>query len=181
MVSLLPSLLPSTHLTLNPHRHYFWATLTIWFSAWSARYIRAFFYNGLHHTATFTPQADNLTQISVPTRLRWKAGQHFSVRFVGMGAHAWTAHPFTAASIPDEAGKDSIVEFYSRGLGGITGRMVSFAAEGSATCRVVLDGPYGGYLVPMSDSDTVLLLAGGSGADFVGFRGTSPLIRLIYV
>ena len=150
--------------------HYFWATLAIWFSAWSARYIRAFFYNGLHHRATLTPLADNLTQISVPTRLRWKFGQHFSVRFVGMGARAWTAHPFTAASIPEVdagSGKESVVEFYSRGLGGITERMLSFAKKGGATCRVVLDGPYGGYSVPMTDFETVLLLAGGTGASFI--------------
>lgn len=109
-----------------------------------------------------------MVKITIPTRLRWHPGQHFFVRFLDLGIHAASSHPFTVASLPgdysvSEKGDDGrVIEMYARVRGGITARLENVAGSLKRS-RVLLDGPYGGFEGNLEIYDRVLLLAGGSG------------------
>ncbi|KAF8075223.1 ferric reductase NAD binding domain-containing protein [Lyophyllum atratum] len=146
---------------------YFWATGGVYGITWLARFIRTFFWNGLRHTATFEALPDRMVRVRIPAKnLKWGPGQHYFVRFLNLGAHALTSHPFTVTSLPSSG----VLEFCMRVREGMTGRLVSFAGSGAASA-VLLDGPYGGVHGSLGAYDRVVLLAGGSGASF-----TVPLL-----
>ena len=133
-------------------------------SSWFIRHGRAFFRGGAPSTIEALP--DNMVKITIPTTATWKPGQHFFARFLDLGIHAATSHPFTAASLSAPVEKDGVraVELYARARGGITARLDALARAGSLkTSKVVLDGPYGGIEGNLEAYDRVLLLGGGSG------------------
>ncbi|KAG5636618.1 hypothetical protein H0H81_007386 [Sphagnurus paluster] len=140
---------------------YFWATGAVYGVTWLTRFGLTLFRNGVSHTATFEALPDRMVRVSIPTTLRWRPGQHYFVRFLKLGAHALTSHPFTVASLAD-SGK---IEFYVRTREGMTGRLGAAAARGGSSA-VILDGPYGGVHGSLEAYDRVVLLAGGSGASF---------------
>ena len=146
-------------------RDYFWATAALYASSWLVRYIRTFF-NGTSD-ATFEELPENMVKITIPTEVSWKPGQHFFVRFLDLGVHAATSHPFTVASLPDAktVSKGGVVEMYARVHGGVTARLGAIARNGTMKAsKVLLDGPYGGVEGNLKAYDRVLLLSGGSGA-----------------
>ena len=108
-----------------------------------------------------------MVKVTAPTEVAWKHGQHFFVRFLDLGIHAASSHPFTVATLPNQSeGKEgAVMEIYARVHGGITARLATLAKQGSSgSSRVLLDGPYGGIEGNLKAYDRVLLLAGGSGA-----------------
>lgn len=120
-----------------------------------------------------------MVKIMIPTRLKWRPGQHFFVRFLDLGIHAASSHPFTVASLSGSDAKDSgsgVIEMYARVRGGITARLAAVAKSGARkTSRVLLDGPYGGIEANLRMYDRVLLLAGGSGSCLVRFDSEPEL------
>ncbi|GLB41559.1 putative FAD-binding domain containing protein [Lyophyllum shimeji] len=146
---------------------YFWATGAVYGVTWLARFGRALFQNGLGHTATFEALPDRMVRVRIPTKtLNWAPGQSYFVRFLDLGVHALTSHPFTVTSLPSS----SVLEFHVRVREGTTARLASFAESGK-TSAVMLDGPYGGVHGSLGAYDRVVLLAGGSGVSF-----TVPLL-----
>ena len=130
-------------------------------------------FNGVGSHATFEILPERMVKIVIPTKVAWRPGQHFFLRFLDLGIHAASSHPFTVASLPDvisnsEKSKGSgerVMEVYARVHGGITARLAAVAQNGSLkTSSVLLDGPYGGFEGNLKAYDRVLLLAGGSGA-----------------
>lgn len=107
--------------------------------------------------------------IEAPTSARWSAGQHFFLRFGGLGVHTLTSHPFTAASLCTPRSGRSVARFVVRGRSGVTARLASRAQSGRGEVRVWLDGPYGtlGFDLATARFDHALLLAGGAGAAFI--------------
>ena len=104
----------------------------------------------------------------VPTAAQWQPGQHFFVRFLTLGIHAWSIHPFTACSLPQTTTSSELV-FYIRPRGGFTARLARLAeSHPQSPIRVLLDGPYGG-IDPrkLEQSKRLLVVAGGSGAGWV--------------
>ncbi|KAF8642996.1 hypothetical protein AX16_009241 [Volvariella volvacea WC 439] len=142
---------------------YMISSVVVYAAAWFIRQGRTYFVNG-GHVASFELLPDQLVKVSIPTKLKWKPGQHYFVRFLDLGIHALTSHPFTVTSIPSGDGKNTI-EFYIRVREGITARLASFAEQGK-TSSVILDGPYGGVHGSLKDYERVLLFTGGSGASF---------------
>ncbi|KII85014.1 hypothetical protein PLICRDRAFT_178779 [Plicaturopsis crispa FD-325 SS-3] len=116
--------------------------------------------NGVH-IATFETLPERMVKVSIPTKLTWHPGQHYFIRFLALGVHGFTSHPFSVVSLPSEG-----LEVYLRVHDGITARLATFALTGKSS-RVLLDGPYGGLAVPLSRYEKVLLIAGGSGFSFV--------------
>ncbi|KAI1791776.1 hypothetical protein LXA43DRAFT_1094126 [Ganoderma leucocontextum] len=152
---------------------YFWAAAALYGVSWFARIGRTLF-NGLGSNVTFEMLPERMVKIVIPTKVAWRPGQHFFVRFLDLGVHAASSHPFTIASLPDvisdsEKGSgERVMEVYARIHGGITARLAAVAQSGSLkTSRVLLDGPYGGFEGSIKAYDRVLLLAGGSGVSFV--------------
>ncbi|KAI1783527.1 ferric reductase NAD binding domain-containing protein [Ganoderma leucocontextum] len=152
---------------------YFWATAALYGVSWFARIGRTLF-NGLGSNATFEMLPERMVKIVIPTKVAWRPGQHFFVRFLDLGVHAASSHPFTIASLPDvisdseKRSGERVMEVYARIHGGITARLAAVAQSGSLkTSRVLLDGPYGGFEGNIKAYDRVLLLAGGSGVSFV--------------
>ena len=142
------------------------ASVVLYFVSWLARVGRTL-YNGLNSRATLEALPENMVKITMPTKLKWRPGQHFFVRFLGLGIHAASSHPFTVATLSDQSeGKEgAAMEIYARVHGGITARLATLAKQGSSgSSRVLLDGPYGGVEGSLKVYDRVLLLAGGSGA-----------------
>ncbi|KAM5440346.1 hypothetical protein McanMca71_003826 [Microsporum canis] len=105
--------------------------------------------------------------------ISWKAGQHVFVRFLGMGAHSLTAHPFTIASLPranSSSDQPNDMVIYVKRQEGTTKSLLTAVQEASSlTMGTLIEGPYGGVCHgsgTMAKFDTILVIAGGSGAGF---------------
>lgn len=123
--------------------------------------------------ASFTPLPGNITRITIENPgIRWKPGQH-----VFLTCHSIAplqCHPFTIVSLPE----DNKMEFFVRAAKGGTRRFFRYASknhqglgsgETSPAKRertVFIDGPYGMHR-PLRQFDSVVLLAGGTGATFI--------------
>jgi hypothetical protein len=100
-------------------------------------------------------------------------GQHFFVRFLSLGIHALSIHPFTACSLSGASSHtdDSTSELvlYIRPQAGFTARLARYAeTHPDGSMRVLLDGPYGGvHMQKISKSQRQLVIAGGSGAGWL--------------
>ncbi|KAL4805872.1 FAD-binding domain-containing protein [Aspergillus unguis] len=133
------------------------------------------------HRASFTPLSGSVTRVSIDnleSKTQWSPGQ-----YMFLTCHAITplqSHPFTIASITE----DRKIEFLIRAEKGGTKQFLQFALRNqnlpgpapisrcSRDSRVILlDGPYG-FIRPLRQFDTVVLIAGGMGATF-----TVPLLR----
>lgn len=123
------------------------------------------------HEASIDLLPSGLVRVKIPTIISWHAGQHVFVRFLTLGIHSLTAHPFTICSIaydPDQVGKASEIILLIKPRRGITGRLAKLAAKSpGSTKKVLLDGPYGGLSeTNLAQFDRVLVIAGGSGGGF---------------
>ncbi|KXT03720.1 hypothetical protein AC578_5141 [Pseudocercospora eumusae] len=151
---------------------YFIATGVIFSLTFLHSQLRIYFQHGLKK-ANISLASNGFIKVSVPTKTTWRAGQHYFIRFIGLGTHGLTAHPFTACSLPSKAhyyeAKDSELVFYIRPQGGFTARLAKFAHKHpNASMRVLLDGPYGGIdMRKLASSQKTLALAGGSGAGWL--------------
>lgn len=130
------------------------------------------------HEATFEPLGSNMTRILLPNpSLKWTPGQH-----VMLSCHSIAplqSHPFTIASIP----QDGRMELLVQSKCGATKRLFSHAQKycglpvsnndrkDAHTATVAIEGPYG-FLRPLAQFDSVVLIAGGCGSTF-----TMPLLR----
>lgn len=147
---------------------YFIATGVLYTLSFLYSQIRTYFEFGFSHRATFTMVSDTVLKVTVPIDTTWQPGQHFFLRFVHLGLHALTAHPFTIASVPitkNSTGKPKLA-FYVQPRGGLTGRLGAAALhQPGLSVPVLLDGPYGGVKgKPLSVYDHSLVVACGSGA-----------------
>lgn len=119
--------------------------------------------------ATFTALADGATLVTVlnPT-FKWNPGQHAFLHCPSIVP--LQSHPFTISSLPI----DGKLEFVIRAHQGGTRRLFQHAKESLPPTKhktVVIDGPYG-RMRPLEQFDTVVLIAGSTGATF-----TIPLLR----
>lgn len=164
------ALLHSHSLILLSPRHYFWATLALYASAYLLRLGRTLAASGRSRTAHISalPSAPGAplvrVRIPVPAHVSWAPGQHVFVRFWGLGLpHALSSHPWTVASLPAE-GKARAMELVLRARGGITAHLAHLVrGKVGVNVAVWVDGPYGGVPGGLSAYDEVVLLAGGSG------------------
>jgi len=123
------------------------------------------------HTATLDLLPCGLIRVAVPTVISWTPGQHVFVRFLTSDLHLLTAHPFTISSAclnPDKTGKASELIFYIKPRRGVTARLAAMAAkQPGLPKKILIEGPYGGVRPHhMSQFDTLLVIAGGSGGGF---------------
>lgn len=157
-----------TVLTFLVKRDYFIGTGVLYTLSYLYSQIRTFCEFGTSHRATFTPVSDMALKVTVPLNTTWEPGQHFFLRFIHLGLHALTAHPFTIASIPAtrESNKGSKLVFYVQPRGGLTGRLAAAAEQKpNLSVPVLLDGPYGGVKgKPLHTYDCGLIVACGAGA-----------------
>ncbi|KAJ7265322.1 FAD-binding domain-containing protein [Mycena rebaudengoi] len=153
---------------------YFIATGAIYLLAWFARVLRTIYitHSGIPAFVESVDGGTTMLKVAIraPKHFAWAPGQHVFVRFFGLGMlHTPTSHPFTVSSLhtPSGNGEDNMVDLLMRVRGGITRALAEKVASkpGWAT-RVVVDGPYGGLQVPLKTYDSVVLLAGSSGATF---------------
>jgi predicted ferric reductase len=149
---------------------FFIATGVLFALSWLHRQTRVYFEHGIGLRATVSLMSNGFIRVSVPTKSTWGAGQHFFVRFLSLGMHAWTIHPFTACSLPTGRGiEESELAFYIRPQGGFTARLAKHAeAYPHSQMIVLLDGPYGGIdMAKIAECRRALVLAGGSGAGWL--------------
>ncbi|OKO99258.1 Ferric/cupric reductase transmembrane component 7 [Penicillium subrubescens] len=149
---------------------YFIASGIIYFLCLSFSQVRTYLMHGIH-TATLELLPSGLARVSVPTVIKWTPGQHVFVRFLTPDLHLLTAHPFTISSVyrdPDQAGKAPELAFYIKPRRGVTARLAALAAKQTGiTKKILIEGPYGGVSTHhMSQFDTILVIAGGSGGGF---------------
>jgi hypothetical protein len=181
----LPLNPPPNHLFVN--RDYFIAAVGVYGISFLVRTYKAFIHNGSGLRAEFTDLHDDMLKVNIPippnkSRIHWKPGQHFFLRFLRGGLHQLTNHPFTIASVDrsaypaiesadkgDESHSSSKapreIVCYIRVKDGMTGRMATLCNSGqrNSNIPVLLDGPYGGMEGSLRVYDRALLLAGGSG------------------
>ncbi len=126
--------------------------------------------------ADFVPMPNNTTRITIHNPpIHWRAGQH-----AFLSCHSIVplqSHPFTISSLPD----DGKMEFYVKAGKGGTKRFFDHAEKhsllptahdkGPSVRAVAIEGPYG-RLRPLRQFDSVVLIAGSTGATF-----TVPLFR----
>lgn len=158
-------------------RDYFIAAGALYAASWLYSQIRTFLKHGISLRATIVPVSDHALKVTIPiSNLAWQPGEHVFLRFLTLGAHALTAHPFTICSSPspDGGGKagssssSSALVFYVQPRGGISGRLASMAAKRPGLgVPVLIDGPYGGVRTrPLHAYDRGLVVACGAGAGF---------------
>lgn len=148
---------------------YLIATGVLYALTFLGSYLRTFSEHGLR-TASITTLGNGHLRISIPSRTshmasEWTPGQHVFLRFL-MFPHLLSAHPFTVCSLEDA---EEMV-FFVKPQRGLTARLASLAQKRPAyTCKVLLDGPYGGLhneQRSLCEYDKNIIVAGGSGAGF---------------
>lgn len=154
---------------------YFIVAGCLYAASWSYSQMKTYFDHGIRRKATITTVSDRCLRVDIPVGpfTLWKPGQHMFLRFLSIGAHAFTAHPFTICSLPDSdkliGEPQSVMTFYVKPRGGFTGRLGAAAAKagGRVTVPVLLEGAYGGvHGRPLTEYDRALVVACGSGAGF---------------
>lgn len=156
---------------------YFVATGVVFSLTWLHRQTRIWFEHGTGLAATVTMLSNGFVKVSVPVNMTWRVGQHYFVRFLSLGLHAGTVHPFTACSLPfrqaSGGAEESELVFYIQPRSGMTARLAKYAElHASSNMRVMLDGPYGGVeMQKIMECNRLLVIAGGSGAGW-----TLPLL-----
>lgn len=154
---------------------YFIVAGCLYAASWCYSQMKTYFDHGIRRRATITPVSDRCLRVDIPVGpfTLWKPGQHMFLRFLSIGAHTFTAHPFTICSLPDSdkliGEPKSVMTFYVKPRGGFTGRLGAAAAKagGSVTVPVLLEGAYGGvHGRPLTEYDRALVVACGSGAGF---------------
>ncbi|KAL2689101.1 hypothetical protein Neosp_003153 [[Neocosmospora] mangrovei] len=162
-----------TFASWGPLRDYFAATGVLFSLSWLYRQARIYFEHGISLHAELTIASNGFIRVSVPTKATWTVAQHYFVRFMGLGPHALTLHPFTACSLPSRDARSGFDEselvFFIRPRGGFTARLAHYTElHTNAKMRVLLDGPYGGvHAKTIHDSQRMLVIAGGSGAGWI--------------
>lgn len=151
-------------------------TAALYGVAWAYQQMKTYFDHGIRRRATITRVSEHVLRVDVPVGpfMLWKPGQHVFLRFLTLGLHGFTAHPFTVCSLPDSdkliGEPKSVMTFYVKPRGGFTGRLAAKLAQsgsGNMTVPVLLEGAYGGvHGRPMTDYDRALVVACGSGAGF---------------
>ncbi|KAF1925431.1 ferric-chelate reductase [Didymella exigua CBS 183.55] len=164
---------------------YVWAAVAIFFFDRVFRALRFLYANiSLFHSsakregllackAEFAALPDDTTRITIRNPpISWTPGQHVFLSCQGIAP--LQSHPFTIASIPEDGKMDFLVKAQSGG----TRRFFKHAqksqglaetAQGPKT--VTIEGPYGCHR-PLRQFDSIVLLAGSTGATF-----TVPLLR----
>ncbi|KAI6909861.1 hypothetical protein KC318_g2798 [Hortaea werneckii] len=180
---------------------YFVATGTLFALSWLHRQISILFEHGFRHHATLSLAANGFVQATVSTATTWTVGQHYFVRFMSMGPHMLTTHPFSACSLPEKRSPgtecESRLVFYIRPRAGFTARLARHAeSHPGVKVPVLLDGPYGGVdMRKLESSDRLVVFAGGSGAGWVlpfvtafirrremtGSGSPAPSMRIVFV
>lgn len=167
---------------------YLWTTVVIWILTY---FIRLFYLNwsnpfrvssfliGEEAAVTLLPQ--NAVKVTIPTKMRWRAGQYVYLRMPSIGFVQ--SHPFTIASLcsddfPSAYGpkyRDMTLIF--RPFQGFTRKVVDKALEHGPmkTYTAFIEGPYGGMQRDMAAFDDVVFFAGGSGITAIA----SQLLDLI--
>ncbi|KAK7696287.1 hypothetical protein QCA50_000941 [Cerrena zonata] len=145
---------------------YFWATLAIYGLAWLTRVLRTWYNSSLIGlTGTLISHSSTIIELTIPVppRVKWAPGQHVFVRFLGLGIHMFSSHPFTVASLKEEG----VVRLVFKTHGGVT-KVLKQKAEGKAGAKVSVwvDGPYGGVGQDLAMFERVVFLAGGLGETF---------------
>lgn len=121
--------------------------------------------------ATFHPLSARATKVSIANpSFNWSPGQHALLTLPSLTG--LQSHPFSIISLPS----DKALEFIVRAQEGATHKLFSHATGSlppvsNLTKTVIVDGPYG-RVREMEQFDTVVLLAGGTGACFI-----VPLLR----
>ncbi|KAI0820540.1 iron reductase [Trametes gibbosa] len=130
--------------------------------------------------ATLVPVDDNMTLIHVhDCDDGWVAGQHVRLR-VFFSGRVFESHPLTIVNAPSSAScvPSNSLMLAARVNGDWTRAINKYASkerereasekdeQPGVAIQVMLDGPYGGSSVDLGDYESVLLVAGGSGATF---------------
>ncbi|KIK61838.1 hypothetical protein GYMLUDRAFT_165314 [Collybiopsis luxurians FD-317 M1] len=159
---------------INTSWDYFWGTIAAFFTAHFFRVFRTWYNSTLFGLPTsveaLSDRTIKLTVLIPAAKIKWTPGQHVFIRFLSLGIHAFSSHPFTITSIGSLSGSNAgdmvPVEFILRVRSGITEKLArtARAAKGEMDVgKVWVDGPYGGVPVALSGFDHVYLFAGGSG------------------
>ncbi|KAH7305761.1 ferric-chelate reductase [Stachybotrys elegans] len=146
---------------------YFIAAGVLYTLSWLYSQCRVFMEHGFRHRAEFSLATKETVKITIKTRALWRPGQHIYVRFLALGMHSLTAHPFTICSLPTFDDNNEMVLYVKR-HGGLTGRLLKLAVrDATSSIPVLLDGPYGGLPARWYDGFGVaLVVGGGSGIGF---------------
>ncbi|KAG8736987.1 hypothetical protein FRC10_008673 [Ceratobasidium sp. 414] len=127
--------------------------------------------------AYLTSIDQQMTLIRIPdVQGGWMAGQHVRLR-VFFGGRPFESHPLTilnadlaTTALPQSSPTSIGITLGARAVGDWSCALNRLASEtgsgGDVRVSVMLDGPYGGLSLDLGDFESVLLVAGGSGATF---------------
>ncbi|KAG8773150.1 hypothetical protein FRC12_002697 [Ceratobasidium sp. 428] len=127
--------------------------------------------------AYLTSVDQQMTLIRIPdVQGGWMAGQHVRLR-VFFDGRPFESHPLTILNadqattvLPRSSPTSTGITLGARAVGNWSRALNRLASEnvsgGDVRVSVMLDGPYGGLSLDLGDFESVLLVAGGSGATF---------------
>ncbi|EPQ54152.1 hypothetical protein GLOTRDRAFT_44599 [Gloeophyllum trabeum ATCC 11539] len=172
-------------------QQYVWPSFLVWGLDRFIRLIRVVVFKLSPHLSSasdpsVTARADLLApdlvrlRVPRPPGFSWSPGQLSYIIMPGVSRLPFEAHPFSIASVHDgamdggngEKGGEHWKEvvFLINAQSGFTKRLAHAAQSGEAKVNVLLDGPYG-CSPDLDGSDTVVLVAGGTGISY-----TLPLL-----
>src|SRR6201996_4796218 len=125
------------------YRDYFIATAAIYFSTFFYSQLKMYLIYGCSHKAVVTSMPCGMLQVTIPVhpgsvthsktpmRISWHPGQHVFIRFLTLGIHAFSAHPFSICSLPPSKDKHdpSNLILYINPEGGFTKRLAELAKK----------------------------------------------------
>ncbi|KZT21993.1 hypothetical protein NEOLEDRAFT_1164338 [Neolentinus lepideus HHB14362 ss-1] len=181
------------------YSHYVWPSFLVWGLDRFIRLLRVIIYAVSPHLTRAKSTTDQTTEVSAradmlspdlvrlrvprPPGFSWSPGQLSYIIVPSISRLPFEAHPFSIASIHDaeleteshsaEKGKEhwSDIVFLISARKGFTRRLADkLSQKGESTMKVLLDGPYGSS-PDLDSSDTVVLIAGGTGISY-----TLPLL-----
>ncbi|KAG9101493.1 hypothetical protein FS749_006396 [Ceratobasidium sp. UAMH 11750] len=127
--------------------------------------------------AYLTSVDQQMTLIRIPdVRGGWIAGQHVRLR-VFFDGRPFESHPLTilnadlaTTALPPSSPTSTGITLGARAVGDWSRALNRLSSENASRAEVrvsvMLDGPYGGLSLDLGDFESVLLVAGGSGATF---------------
>ncbi|QRW05028.1 nucleoporin-interacting protein NIC96 [Ceratobasidium sp. AG-Ba] len=127
--------------------------------------------------AYLTPVDQQMTLVRIPDiQGGWVAGQHVRLR-VFFGGRPFESHPLTilnadsaTTALPQSSPTSTGITLGVRAVGDWSSDLHRLAGEHPSgedvRVGVMLDGPYGGLSLDLGDFESILLVAGGSGATF---------------
>lgn len=142
-----------------------YATIALYVSEMLIRFYRWWYAGGIVKAQFQLTDDKTHYRVSIDHNNRWRHPPQSYLRIRVLTTNLfWQSHPFSlfTSPLPEEAHKLQLICKIKNGSTKTIAQFLEKQPEGRATLPVMVEGPYG-HAAPLTDYDTVMLVAGGIG------------------